>query len=214
MIAPQIVPRTGVAAAFASTPRKAEPASAFKPSVITAMPRRKRPTPPRMEIIVAKTRPPSGRHFINVPVVRNHRESAGVSGCDISAMLPPNVTDRADAAHLPKGLFTSVAHGQAANQCWTSDYGGDMVLRHRRPGCTCRTASETSKPWEEAVSACTCLPGRPAGSIGTFTLTALGRGEKRQIRRQRQRSASKCRPWIGRRGSLSMITPQHGRWRV
>jgi len=111
MIAPQIVPRTGVAAAFASTPRKAEPASVFKPSVITAMPRRKRPTPPRMEIIVAKTRPPSGRYFINVPVVRNRRESAGVSGCDISAMLPPNVIDGPDAARLPKGLFTSVAHG-------------------------------------------------------------------------------------------------------
>jgi hypothetical protein len=178
------------------------------------MPRRKRPTPPRMEIIVAKTHPPSGRYLINASVVRNRRESAGVFGCGISsAMLPTNVTDSAEAAHLPKGLFTSVAHGQAANQCWTSDYGGDRVLRHRRRGCTCRTASETSKPREEGFSR-TRPPGRPAGSIGTFTLTALGRGEKRQIRRQRQRRASKCRPWIGRRGSLSMIAPQHGRWRV
>ena len=78
MIAPQIVPRMGVAAAFASTPRRAEPASAFRPSVITAMPKRKRPTPPRMEIIVAKTYPPTGHHCINVPIVRNHREPAGV----------------------------------------------------------------------------------------------------------------------------------------
>ena len=104
MTAPQIVPRTGVAAAFASTPRKAEPASAFKPSVITAMPRRKRPTPPRMEIIVAKTHPPSGHYFINGPVVRNRRESAGVSGCCVSAMLPPNAIDRAEAAHSARGL--------------------------------------------------------------------------------------------------------------
>jgi hypothetical protein len=87
MIAPQIVPRMGVAAAFASTPRKAEPASAFKPSVITAMPKRKRPTPPRMEIIVAKAYPPSSVHCINAPIVRNHREPAGVSGRGTSAFL-------------------------------------------------------------------------------------------------------------------------------
>src|SRR5580700_2255314 len=87
MIAPQIVPRRGVAAAFASTSRKAEPASAFKPSVITAMPKRKRPTPPRMEIIVVKTYPPGGHHCSNAPIVRNDREPAGVSGCGNSAML-------------------------------------------------------------------------------------------------------------------------------
>jgi hypothetical protein len=75
-----------------------------------------------MEIIVAKAHPPSGRYLINASVVRNRRESAGVFGCGISAMLPTNVTDSAEAAHLPKGLFTLVAHGQAANQCWTSDY--------------------------------------------------------------------------------------------
>ena len=180
MIAPQIVPRTGVAAAFASTPRKAEPASAFKPSVITAMPRRKRPTPPRMEIIVAKTHPPSGRYFINASVVRNRRESAGVFGCGISAMLPTNVTDSAEAAHLPKGLSTLVAHGQAANQCWTSDYGGDMVLRHRRRGCTCRTASETSKPWEEAVSAARAHRDDPpalSGHLRSLRLAGARRGK-------------------------------------
>jgi hypothetical protein len=54
MIAPQNVPWSGVAAAFANTPRKAVPARALSPSVITAMPRRKRPTPPITEIIVVK----------------------------------------------------------------------------------------------------------------------------------------------------------------
>jgi len=44
----------GVTAAFANTPRKAVPARALSPSVITAMPRRKRPTPPITEIMVVK----------------------------------------------------------------------------------------------------------------------------------------------------------------
>src|SRR5262245_11162986 len=51
-IAPQKAPRIGVSAAFARTVRSAEPASAFKPSVMTVMPRRNKPTPPRMEIAV------------------------------------------------------------------------------------------------------------------------------------------------------------------
>jgi magnesium-transporting ATPase (P-type) len=72
--------------------------------LITAMPRRKRPTPPRMEIIVAKTHPPSGHYFISAPVVRNRRESVGFSGCCVSAVLPPNVIDRAEAAHSARGL--------------------------------------------------------------------------------------------------------------
>src|SRR5215471_13783324 len=51
-IAPQKEPSSGVAAALLSTVRRAEPASAFSPSVITVMPSRKRPTPPSIEIAV------------------------------------------------------------------------------------------------------------------------------------------------------------------
>src|SRR5262245_16544934 len=51
-MAPQNAPRIGVAAAFARTVRSADPASAFSPSVMTVMPSRNRPTPPRMEIAV------------------------------------------------------------------------------------------------------------------------------------------------------------------
>src|SRR5215831_13067810 len=50
--APQKEPRSGVAAALPSTVRSAEPANAFKPVVITVMPSRKRPTPPRTAIAV------------------------------------------------------------------------------------------------------------------------------------------------------------------
>jgi hypothetical protein len=50
--APQKDPRSGVAAALLSTVRNAEPASAFRPPVMTVMPSRKRPTPPRIEIAV------------------------------------------------------------------------------------------------------------------------------------------------------------------
>jgi hypothetical protein len=49
---PQNEPRSGVAAALPSTVRSAEPANAFRPSVMTVMPRRKRPTPPNTEIAV------------------------------------------------------------------------------------------------------------------------------------------------------------------
>jgi hypothetical protein len=52
MIAPQMEPRSGVAAALPSTVRNAEPANAFRPSVMTVMPIRKRPTPPNTEIAV------------------------------------------------------------------------------------------------------------------------------------------------------------------
>src|SRR5215831_3165620 len=51
-IAPQKEPSSGVAAALPSTVRRAEPASAFNPSVITVMPSRNRPTPPSTEIAV------------------------------------------------------------------------------------------------------------------------------------------------------------------
>ena len=50
--APQKEPRCGVAAALLSTVRSSEPANAFRPSVMTVMPRRKRPTPPSTEIAV------------------------------------------------------------------------------------------------------------------------------------------------------------------
>jgi hypothetical protein len=50
--APQKEPRSGVAAALPSTVRSAEPANAFRPSVMTVMPSRKRPTPPITEITV------------------------------------------------------------------------------------------------------------------------------------------------------------------
>src|SRR6516165_127994 len=51
-IAPQNAPESGVAAALLSTVRSAEPARPFRPSVMTVMPSKKRPTPPRMEIVV------------------------------------------------------------------------------------------------------------------------------------------------------------------
>ena len=58
--APQNVPSNGVAAAFSMTVFRAVPASALRPSVITAMPRRNRPTPPTIETVVSKSssRPP------------------------------------------------------------------------------------------------------------------------------------------------------------
>ena len=49
--APQNVPSSGVAAAFSITVLRAVPASAFSPSVITAMPRRNRPMPPTIETV-------------------------------------------------------------------------------------------------------------------------------------------------------------------
>jgi hypothetical protein len=51
-MAPQKAPRSGVAAALPSPVRSAEPASAFRPPVMTVMPSRNRPTPPRIEIVV------------------------------------------------------------------------------------------------------------------------------------------------------------------
>ena len=52
MTAPQNAPRNGVAAALPSTVRSAEPASVYRPPVITVMPNRNRPTPPKIEIAV------------------------------------------------------------------------------------------------------------------------------------------------------------------
>ena len=57
MIAPQNVPSSGVAAAFSNTVLSAVPASALSPSVITAMPKRNRPTPPTIETVVSKSPP-------------------------------------------------------------------------------------------------------------------------------------------------------------
>jgi hypothetical protein len=50
--APQNAPRSGVPAALLNTVRSAEPASAFRPPVMTVIPSRNRPTPPRIEIVV------------------------------------------------------------------------------------------------------------------------------------------------------------------
>ncbi|WP_233523559.1 hypothetical protein [Dyella solisilvae] len=50
--APQNAPESGVDAALPSTVRSADPASAFRPSVMMAMPSRNNPTPPRMTMIV------------------------------------------------------------------------------------------------------------------------------------------------------------------
>ena len=51
-MAPQNAPRSGVAAALPSTVRSAEPASVFKPPVMTVIPSKKKPTPPRIEIVI------------------------------------------------------------------------------------------------------------------------------------------------------------------
>ena len=51
-IAPQKAPDSGVDAALPSAVRSADPASAFRPSVMTVMPSRNNPTPPRMAITV------------------------------------------------------------------------------------------------------------------------------------------------------------------
>src|SRR5690348_4639632 len=65
MMAPQKAPGSGRAPALPSTERRADPASAFKPSVMTARPSRNSPTPPRMAKIVDMRVSPrlrSGRH--------------------------------------------------------------------------------------------------------------------------------------------------------
>src|SRR5262249_23298275 len=69
--APQKVPLSDVAAAFASTVRRAVPARAFRPSVITAMPRRKKPIPPKMVIGVSKAASSIRRTAVQAPVSVN-----------------------------------------------------------------------------------------------------------------------------------------------
>jgi hypothetical protein len=51
-MAPHKVPRSGVAAALLSTVRNAEPAIGLSPWVMTVVPSRNRPSPPRMEMAV------------------------------------------------------------------------------------------------------------------------------------------------------------------
>jgi hypothetical protein len=51
-MAPQNAPDSGVAAALPNTVRRPEPAIALRPVVITVMPSKNRPTPPRIEITV------------------------------------------------------------------------------------------------------------------------------------------------------------------
>src|SRR5215471_12285077 len=50
--APQNAPDNGVAAALLSVARSPEPATALRPPVMTLMPSKNRPTPPRTEIVV------------------------------------------------------------------------------------------------------------------------------------------------------------------
>src|SRR5262245_52065352 len=50
--APQNAPDSGVAATLRSVVRSPEPANALRPLVMTLMPSRNRPTPPRTEIVV------------------------------------------------------------------------------------------------------------------------------------------------------------------
>src|SRR5215472_3781809 len=56
--APQNAPDSGVAAALLSVVRSPEPASALRPPVMTLMPSRNRPTPPRTAIVVDMRAPP------------------------------------------------------------------------------------------------------------------------------------------------------------
>src|SRR5215469_17949410 len=58
MKAPQNAPDDGVAAALPSVVRSPEPANALRPLVITLMPSKNRPTPPRTEIVVDMRAPP------------------------------------------------------------------------------------------------------------------------------------------------------------
>src|SRR5215813_2210480 len=57
--APQNVPDNGVAATLLNVVRSPGPANALRPTVMTLMPSRNRPTPPRTEIVV-DIRVPSG----------------------------------------------------------------------------------------------------------------------------------------------------------
>src|SRR5262245_25040893 len=57
--APQKAPDSGVAAALLSTVRSLDPASPLRPAVMTLMPSRNKPTPPRTEIVVDMLAPSS-----------------------------------------------------------------------------------------------------------------------------------------------------------
>jgi len=50
--APQNVPDNGVDAALLNIVRNAEPANALRPVVMTLMPSKNRPTPPRIEVVI------------------------------------------------------------------------------------------------------------------------------------------------------------------
>src|SRR5262249_32595036 len=72
MIAPQKAPESGVAAALPSTMRRTDPASAFNPSVMTAMPSRNSPMPPTMAMIVDIR--VSSRLFFRLPLLARRGE--------------------------------------------------------------------------------------------------------------------------------------------
>src|SRR5215468_3319950 len=86
--APQKAPDNGVAAALLSAARSPEPASALRPAVITLMPSRNRPTPPRTEIVVDMHGPPG----CNDSQVSQRHEAEACS--------PPDAMSRAPALRV------------------------------------------------------------------------------------------------------------------
>src|SRR5215471_7108500 len=80
--APQNAPDNGVAAALLSVARSPEPANALRPPVITLMPSRNRPTPPRTEIVV-------DIRALSRCSDRRSRESAVLAGLAISRWPGP-----------------------------------------------------------------------------------------------------------------------------
>jgi hypothetical protein len=105
MTAPQNVPRSDVAAAFVSTRRKAEPATALRPSVITAMPSKKRPTPPRIEVILSKGVPPTGALFHKIQRSPLYVLIAGGVGISPMESMIRTLADRGD--EQPVMLYSS-----------------------------------------------------------------------------------------------------------
>src|SRR5262245_30793248 len=75
--APQNAPDSGVAAILLSVVRRRDPANALRPLVMTLMPSRNRPTPPRTEIVV-DMRP---------TYVTRGLECNGRRGCSTSATI-------------------------------------------------------------------------------------------------------------------------------
>src|SRR5262245_61846854 len=84
---PQKAPDSGVAAALPRTVRRLDPASPLRPAVMTLMPSRNRPTPPRTEIVVDMRVPP-GTHCDCVPIRSQSRGSSAEN-----SQAPERVSD-------------------------------------------------------------------------------------------------------------------------